>query len=921
MILNWDEIYESRGMYSGHGSRGACAKKKAAAIEHAIATNHPKSILDVGCGDQYVIKHVDLTGIEYVGIDSSQFAIDQLKAQSSQLNVSCEDFFESNLNRSFDLVVCLDVLIHLDDPIDYRRFTERLKRFAAKAILVSGYTHATSGITHCKVVHFHESIIQTFADYECESLAEYRDATLLLVNLQKHRNRRHTIWTYWETRKNHTRPGYLDLCEETWHHHCGDDFEIVRVTPENIIQYIPDILPEWHQIECLAHKADYLRAVLVHRYGGIWLDSDMIVLSNLSQVIDRLHESGSDFIGCGRPGNRPSNGFFGGKAGSLLLEQYIKSMDALIQSRGNNLRFKWTELGYGLLWPLTKNYSYFQYDFRIGIPIHPSRFRVYFDHRKLDELSAADCDIRQDTLVAYLYNAMFPVWFKQLPIQIVLRSPIVISQIIRRGLTIAHWQEINNADHLFDQIKELRNRNEIPDMLRRSGLNHNVCEIGVRAGNNLSQIITGSRPSKFVGIDSWNSSDIPSQNDAGYSQVKQDQLEYQVRNKFAKYGDRGRIIRGYSFEVSKQFPDGYFDYIYIDADHSYEAVKQDLEDWYPKVRVGGILAGHDYVDRHSKHVKYGVIKAVDEFVRDHNIRYFATTPENYSSWLILKQDIPQAINICYWSIGFGNDNQHAMLRSLVKSARSVGVKEDFHIWTDDGVKVSGSEPHVFNRSYNPPPGNMFKLEVLKTLKDYDYDYYVFLDVDNYFIRKPSDESIHTMLRLAEPFHIPVEAKINEEAFSSEQTSQFRWRGITLQDLINIWAKRGMEGKSIYNLNGGFFVIKRDEWKSVYDACWEGFDIVKNAKGLERISDEIAFAYAMTKLTNPDGHQIKHKHVNDTWAVDRGNFQNKLPDGKPFLFWTNWNGNKFMVDPAIVRAMKSKPQLIEYGKATTIEMMR
>tara|TARA_R110002095_G_scaffold97122_1_gene85019 strand:- start:122 stop:2788 length:2667 start_codon:yes stop_codon:yes gene_type:complete len=884
-----------------------CAEKKIAAIKHAIASNQPKSILDVGCGDQYVIKHVDLTDIEYVGIDSSQFAIDQLKAQSGQLNVSCEDFFVSDFNRSFDLVVCLDVLIHLDDPIDYHRFVERLKRFASKTILVSGYNQATPEINNSKIIHFHKSIIESFSGYEFDSLAEYRGTTLLHVNLQKKRTRTHTIWTYWETMKNHTRPEYLDLCEETWHHHCADDFEIVRVTPENIQEYVPDILPEWHDIKCLAHKADYLRAVLVHRYGGLWLDNDIVVLKDLAPVMERLQESGSDFIGCGRSGNRPSNGFFGGKAGSLLLEKYIKSMDALIQSRHNNLKFKWTELGYNILWPLTKKYSYYQYDFRIGIPIHPSRFRSFFDHRRLDELSAADCDIRCDTLLAYLYNAMFPVWFKQLPKNTVLRSSMVISQIIRRGLGIPCWQEHNTVEAIFDQIKKLEHRDKIPEMLYRVGLNHHVCEIGVRTGSNLSQIVQGSKPSEFIGIDSWNSGDVSSQNDVGYSQAKQNQLEADVRKKFAKYGTRGKIIRGYSYEVSSQFPDGYFDYVYIDADHSYEAVKRDLKDWYPKVRVGGILAGHDYVVRDSKHVTYGVIQAVDEFVRNNRLRYFATTPENYSSWLIFKQDVPHTPSFCYWSIGFGNDHQYAMLRSLVKSARSVGVEEDFHIWTDHGVKVPGSETHEFYRS-----GDMLKLEVLKTLKDYDYDYYVFLDADNYFIRKPTEESVRTMLRLADPLHFSVEAKINDEAFSSDKTSRLRWRGVSLQNMISIWAEKEMDGKSIYNLNSGFFVIMREEWGKIYDTCWEGYNFLRNALGVENISDEIVFSYAMTKLTNPSGHQIKDKYISDIWAADRGNFHNQLPDGNEFPFWTNWNGNKFMVDPAIVRAMKSRPQLIEYG---------
>lgn len=50
-----------------------------------------------------------------------------------------------------------------------------------------------------------------------------------------------------------------------------------------------------------------------------------------------------------------------------------------------------------------------------------------------------------------------------------------------------------------------------------------------------------------------------------------------------------------------------FDMIFIDADHSYEAVKQDIEDWFPKLKKGGIIIGHDYHDFE------GVKKAVHEY--------------------------------------------------------------------------------------------------------------------------------------------------------------------------------------------------------------------------------------------------------------------------------------------------------------------
>jgi hypothetical protein len=65
---------------------------------------------------------------------------------------------------------------------------------------------------------------------------------------------------------------------------------------------------------------------------------------------------------------------------------------------------------------------------------------------------------------------------------------------------------------------------------------------------------------------------------------------------------------GLSWEVAKDFRDDYFDFIFIDADHTYEGVRKDIEAWYPKLKKGGIISGHDY---HSSWP--GTIKAVDEF--------------------------------------------------------------------------------------------------------------------------------------------------------------------------------------------------------------------------------------------------------------------------------------------------------------------
>lgn len=59
--------------------------------------------------------------------------------------------------------------------------------------------------------------------------------------------------------------------------------------------------------------------------------------------------------------------------------------------------------------------------------------------------------------------------------------------------------------------------------------------------------------------------------------------------------------------AARLVPDGWADFVFIDAAHSYEAVRQDIADWLPKVAPGGWFGGHDYHEAHP-----GVIRAVDQ---------------------------------------------------------------------------------------------------------------------------------------------------------------------------------------------------------------------------------------------------------------------------------------------------------------------
>lgn len=120
--------------------------------------------------------------------------------------------------------------------------------------------------------------------------------------------------------------------------------------------------------------------------------------------------------------------------------------------------------------------------------------------------------------------------------------------------------------------------------------------------------------------------------------------------------DRGIMIRATSEKASEIFVDNSLDFAYIDANHAYDFIVQDIKLWYPKVKSGGYLCGHDYIDldwyndpnfaenKKDKHIwngefyhgVFGVNPAVDEFCKEYGYN-LTLTSEWFGTWLIKKK--------------------------------------------------------------------------------------------------------------------------------------------------------------------------------------------------------------------------------------------------------------------------------------------
>lgn len=171
-------------------------------------------------------------------------------------------------------------------------------------------------------------------------------------------------------------------------------------------------------------------------------------------------------------------------------------------------------------------------------------------------------------------------------------------------------------------------RDEFPLLFKRMGYKVGA-EIGVQKGRfslRLCQVIPDLH---LYCVDPWQSYEL---NPRGRSSDIQDEYYKMTRDLLAPYNVT--FLRMMSMEAIGWVPDGSLDFVYIDGNHDFDFVMEDIINWSRKVRVGGIVSGHDYY--HFTHS--GVIEAVDVYVASHGIREWYLTQENEPSWFWVKPE-------------------------------------------------------------------------------------------------------------------------------------------------------------------------------------------------------------------------------------------------------------------------------------------
>lgn len=162
--------------------------------------------------------------------------------------------------------------------------------------------------------------------------------------------------------------------------------------------------------------------------------------------------------------------------------------------------------------------------------------------------------------------------------------------------------------------------NEI--LKRLNGAKHpRGAEVGVFAGDMSAALLRANPILHLDMIDSWEGGGSAYIGDSGdwhakLSQSAQDGFQQAAFDRTAFAHDRRTVMRGRSLQAAQHSPHRY-DFVFLDADHSYEGCKSDIEAWSSKVKPGGWLGGHDY--ENTGFPKFGVTRAVNEFVAARNL--------------------------------------------------------------------------------------------------------------------------------------------------------------------------------------------------------------------------------------------------------------------------------------------------------------
>lgn len=178
----------------------------------------------------------------------------------------------------------------------------------------------------------------------------------------------------------------------------------------------------------------------------------------------------------------------------------------------------------------------------------------------------------------------------------------------------------------------INDRSALGFWLNKLGLTGEFAEIGVLAGTFTRTVLSQWEGRKYWAIDPW-----VTQADDVYRERQEDGARYEEMYQglmaLAKEDDRVTVLRSISSFAVNEFQNGQLDCVYIDGNHAYKNVMEDMDLYWPKVKIGGIMGGHDFLTNTEEGAWIEVDSAVKRWALEHG-KVFYVCP--CTSWFIHK---------------------------------------------------------------------------------------------------------------------------------------------------------------------------------------------------------------------------------------------------------------------------------------------
>jgi len=194
-------------------------------------------------------------------------------------------------------------------------------------------------------------------------------------------------------------------------------------------------------------------------------------------------------------------------------------------------------------------------------------------------------------------------------------------------------------------------REQLYEIFRDRGFTEGA-ELGVEKGKNAQTMFEIIPNLHLYGVDPYKQhpqasyiyhAEIRKWNDSYLQKVKKQCLARMAGKNFT-------LLEDFNEYAAQVIPDNSLDFVYIDADHSYDMVMLDIIKWGRKLKKGGIMSGHDYYyDKNTSGRRAKVTQCVNDYTKVHNIPFYITDEHHmanrsknngdyYPSWFFVKEE-------------------------------------------------------------------------------------------------------------------------------------------------------------------------------------------------------------------------------------------------------------------------------------------